>query len=123
MGVSPMRCSCMTETVMPRKVTARGAAMTQANHPASPSTEGRPASAGAPASSSSAVAIQRQFVNFSFYQLDPAFRRLDDHDKIQARSEFLKQFQRPRDGLMCLTYSTVGLRADADFLLWRIAAD
>jgi chlorite dismutase len=67
--------------------------------------------------------IQRQFVNFSFYRLDPAFRRLDDHDKIQARSEFLKQFQRPREGLMCLTYSTVGLRADSDFLLWRIAAD
>ena len=70
---------------------------------------------------SSTPALQRQFVNFSFYQLDPEFRRLPDHDKIQARSEFLSLFQAPRPGLMCLTYSTVGLRADADFLLWRIS--
>jgi chlorite dismutase len=70
---------------------------------------------------SSATATQRQFVNFSFYKLDPAFRRLSDHDKIQARSEFAKLFQSPREGLICLTYSTAGLRADTDFLLWRIA--
>jgi chlorite dismutase len=67
--------------------------------------------------------IQRQFVNFAFYQIDPAFRRLDDHEKIQARSEFLKLFQRPRDGLICLTYSMVGLRPETDFVLWRIALD
>jgi chlorite dismutase len=67
------------------------------------------------------VQIQRQFVNFAFYKLDPAFRRLDEHDKLQARSEFLKLFQQPRKGLMCLTYSTVGLRPDVDFLLWRIS--
>src|SRR5437763_16751819 len=65
--------------------------------------------------------IQRQFVNFAVYKLDPAFRRLDDHEKIQARSEFLKLFQRPREGLMCLTYSTVGLRAGGDCVLWRIS--
>jgi chlorite dismutase len=80
-----------------------------------PTTE--PTSAGGRAP---APAVQRQFVNFGFYKLDPAFRRLPDHDKLQARSEFLGLFQKPRDGLMCLTYSTVGLRPDADFLLWRI---
>src|SRR5579884_4069777 len=66
-------------------------------------------------------AIQRQFVNFAFFKLDPAFRRLGDHEKIQARSEFLHLFQSPRPGLICLTYSTVAMRADVDFLLWRIA--
>ena len=50
----------------------------------------------------------------------PEFRRLNDHEKIQARSEFAKLFQTPRPGLICLTYSTVGLKADSDFLLWRI---
>ena len=69
----------------------------------------------------SAPALQRQYVNFAFHRLDPAFRRLPDHDKIQARSEFLTLFQTPRPGLMCLTYSTVGLRNDPDFLLWRIS--
>ncbi len=65
-------------------------------------------------------AVQRQFVNFGFYKLDPAFRRLPEAEKLQARTEFLSLFEKPRDGLMCLTYSTVGLRPDADFLLWRI---
>ncbi len=69
---------------------------------------------------STGPAITRQFVNFAFFKLDPAFRRLDDHEKIQARSEFLKLFQTPRPGLMCLTYSTVGLRPESDLLLWRI---
>ena len=70
---------------------------------------------------SSTPSLQRQFVNFAFYQLDPAFRRLNEHEKLQARSEFLHLFQGRREGLMCLTYSTVGLRPDTDFLLWRIA--
>jgi chlorite dismutase len=66
--------------------------------------------------------IQRQFVNFAFFRLDPAFRRLPDEQKWQARSEFLKLFQSPWQNLMCLTYSTVGLKADCDFLLWRITS-
>ena len=82
---------------------------------------GRPQTspAGAPGSG---PAVQRQFVNFSFYKLDPEFRRLGDHEKIQARSEFLNVFQKHKEpSLICLTYSTAGLRGDADFLLWRIS--
>ena len=75
----------------------------------------------APAEGSSEPSRQRQFVNFAFFKLDAAFRRLDDHEKFQARSEFLQLFQAPRQGLICLTYSTAGLRPDTDFLLWRIA--
>ena len=77
--------------------------------------QGAPQAAGGPP-------VQRQMVNFAFYKLDPAFRRLSDHDKLQARSEFLKVVSQRRDGLIALTYSTVGLRPDSDFLLWRIAA-
>jgi chlorite dismutase len=77
----------------------------------------------APAVAESAPpAIQRQFVNFSFYKLDPAFRRLGDHEKIQARSEFLKMFSKRTDGMICLSYSTVGLRPETDFVLWRIGS-
>src|SRR6478609_4149586 len=83
-----------------------------------PSTQpsGRPTGAGA-----GGPAISRQFVNFAFYRLDPAFRRLDENTKLQARSEFLKLFEQKRDGLMCLTYSTIGLRPETDFMLWRIS--
>jgi chlorite dismutase len=71
----------------------------------------------------SSPTIPRQFVNFAFYKLDPGFRRVSDVEKETARTEFLSLFHEPRlPGLMCLTYSTVGLRADADILLWRISA-
>ena len=76
---------------------------------------------GRPAAAAGTPALARQFVNFSFFKLDPAVRRLDDHEKLQIRSEFLKVFEARRPGLMCLTYSTVGIRAEADFMLWRIS--
>jgi chlorite dismutase len=90
-----------------------------AGHPGAPArpATGPGAAHGAPAG----PAVSRQVVNFAFYKIDPAFRRLDDHEKLQARSEFLQLFEQKRQGLMCLTYSTVGLRPDADFMLWRIA--
>jgi len=91
----------------------------QAIPPTETAPAGRPH--GAPAAGGGPP-VQRQFVNFSFYKLDPAFRRLGDHDKLQARSEFLALFQQKRPGLMCLTYSTIGLRPETDFLLWRIAS-
>ncbi|MDB5300011.1 MAG: chlorite dismutase [Phycisphaerales bacterium] len=93
--------------------------MTQSTSPTTSPGTGRPQPTGQP-QSTGAPTVQRQFVNFAFYKLDPAFRRLNDHEKIQARSEFLSLFQSPRPGLICLSYSTVGLRPDVDFLLWRI---
>src|SRR5262245_44246308 len=77
------------------------------------SPAGRPAAAGGPA-------IQRQFVNFAYYTLDPAFRRLPDGEKHSARQEFITLINNRIPGLMCLTYTTMGLRPDCDFLLWRI---
>lgn len=75
----------------------------------------------APDEQAARPAAKRQFVNFSFWKLDPAFRRLGDHEKLQARSEFLAVMTQNRPGLICLTYSTVGLRPSTDFLLWRIS--
>ncbi len=66
--------------------------------------------------------VQRQFVNFSFWKLDPAFRRLSADEKSAAHEEFLTAFNPRRDGLICLSYSTLSLRAECDFLLWRIGS-
>lgn len=82
-------------------------------HPtSSPATQGAPATA---------PAIQRQFVNFRFLKLDPTFRRLNESDKRVAREEFLSLMSQRTQGLMCLCYSTIGLRGDVDLLLWRIS--
>ncbi|MDP9174209.1 MAG: chlorite dismutase family protein [Planctomycetota bacterium] len=65
-------------------------------------------------------AITRQFVNFAFFKVDPAIRHLPDMDKEHLRAEFAAVINPSGNGLMCLTYSTAGLRPDCDFLLWRI---
>src|SRR5689334_4633129 len=89
----------------------------------SPQSSSSPAGRPQPATGGGAgPQVQRQFVNFAFFKIDPAIRRLPDQEKWRARSEFLKLFQSPWDNMMCLTYSTVGLKADCDFMLWRISA-
>jgi chlorite dismutase len=66
-------------------------------------------------------AVARQFVNFAFYKLDPAFRRLHSDEKLQARGQLAAALNDLPDGMICRSYSLVGLRADSDFMLWRIS--
>lgn len=94
----------------------------------------------------------RQFLNYAFYKLDPAFRRLprDEQDELKrefgaavegwldapAQAAILRASGRPEapgegeqrvsapvNGRILRTYSTVGTRAEADFMLWRMAFD
>jgi chlorite dismutase len=65
---------------------------------------------------------QRQFVNFAFYKLDPAFRRLPSAEKQRAKDEFAQAVTcAAEDDMMCFTYSTVAMRPDTDLMMWRIA--
>src|SRR5437868_11426796 len=90
---------------------------------ASPAASSRPTTQGTPhPAAAGGPQVQRQFVNFSFWKLDPAFRRLSTDQKNVAREEFLAAFNPRRDGLICLSYSTVSMRAECDFLLWRIGS-
>lgn len=66
---------------------------------------------------------KRQFVNFTFYQIDPAFRRLTHEEKVVAKNEYARVLSDTTDpdAMMLFSYSLVGIRPDADFMLWRIA--
>jgi chlorite dismutase len=68
---------------------------------------------------------ERQFLNYAFYKLDPAFRRLPANERESACAEFESLVNRwsGRDDFLMRTYSLVGLRSDVDFLLWRISKD
>jgi len=66
-----------------------------------------------------ALQITRQMVNFAFFKLDPSFRRLTAGEKQHAGEQFIELLAQ-KQNLLCLTYSTVGLRPDCDFLIWRI---
>lgn len=66
------------------------------------------------------AALQRQFVNFMFFRVDRAFRSLSSDEKAEAKREFAEIVKRFTGPLMLLPYSTVGLKAGLDFMLWRI---
>jgi chlorite dismutase len=68
---------------------------------------------------------RRQFLNYSFYRLDPVFRRLPAGERREAAAGFVELVRQweSSDDLILRTYSLVGLRADVDFMLWRISFD
>jgi chlorite dismutase len=65
----------------------------------------------------------RQFVNFMFFNLDRAFRAEPATVKLEAKRELAEIVKRHTGPMMVLPYSTVGLKAGVDFMLWRIGYD
>ena len=75
--------------------------------------QSKPASAEAPA-------VRRQFVNFLFFRADRALRHESRETKDKAFAEFAEIVHRYTGPMMILPYSTIGLKANTDFMLWRI---
>lgn len=67
--------------------------------------------------------VKRQYVNFLFYKLDPAFRRLPEEEREKGKKEFMEVLEEydTNSNMILLSYSMVGIRADADIMLWRIS--
>jgi len=72
--------------------------------------------------SSTGTTDARQLVSFCFYRLDPAWRRLPRSTKTKQAGELQSVITRYAKRLMVLTYSLVGLKADVDFLIWRVGS-
>jgi chlorite dismutase len=66
---------------------------------------------------------ERELVRFSFYRVDPAWRRLEADDKARHRDELVDLVARHARELMVFSYSMIGTRGDCDFLLWQAARD
>ena len=64
---------------------------------------------------------QRQYVKYTFYKLDPQWRRLSSEEKRQGKEEFLSIIDEFSDRMFIKSYSLVGIRGDSDFLLWKIS--
>jgi len=64
--------------------------------------------------------LPRQFVSFTFYRARPEWRLLDDGVKSEARKEIVDAVEEFRRDLLIHTYSLVGLRTNAEFMIWRI---
>lgn len=64
--------------------------------------------------------LPRQFVNFTFYHARPEWRLLSLEDKQRCRDEYVSTVNEFRRSLLMHSYSTVGLRTNVDFMIWRI---
>jgi chlorite dismutase len=64
--------------------------------------------------------LPRQFVNFTFYRARPEWRLLSNEDKQRCRDEFVRTVDQFRSCLLMHSYSTIGLRTNVDFMIWRI---
>jgi chlorite dismutase len=64
-----------------------------------------------------------QYVNYLFFKLDPVWRRLDEEERERGKKEFLGAVEEHGQEMLLRSFSLMGLRPDADFMLWRIGYD
>ena len=58
-------------------------------------------------------------VQFLFFKLDSEWRRQDDDVRRSQKAEFASVLSETESTIETHTFSSLGLRADADFMLWR----
>ena len=63
----------------------------------------------------------RQFVHFSFYKLDPAWRRLPPEEQEASRAELEAVIDEYATRFPIRAYTMAGLRPDADIMLWKVS--
>jgi len=64
---------------------------------------------------------QAVFLNFSFFKVDPKWRWLNEIGKDEAAKEFANLVEVANTKIKVRVYSTLGLREDADLMLWMIS--
>jgi chlorite dismutase len=80
-----------------------------------------PAAAQQPAPSTAPTT--RQYIRYLYYKVRPAWRQdLAQEARDQARAELAELFDQFAERMAVLrAYSTLGTRADADFMLWMVS--
>ena len=64
---------------------------------------------------------KRDFVKYSFFKVDPQWRRLPAEERDRSKAEFAGVVEEFADRMSLASYSLVGTRGDADFLLWKVS--
>jgi chlorite dismutase len=60
---------------------------------------------------------ERHFVKYTFFKVDPAWRRLDDGERARHKREFLAACEEFATDRLLRAFSLVGTRGDADMML------
>ena len=66
---------------------------------------------------------RRDFVKYTFYKVQPEWRRLPDAERAAGKDEFAAVAAEYADRLALNTYTLAGTRGDADFMLWGVAPE
>jgi chlorite dismutase len=61
-----------------------------------------------------------QYVAYTFYRVDPAWRRLPVEERLAGKDAFADVVDAWAERLEVRAYSTAGVRPDCDFFLWKI---
>ncbi|NOT48859.1 MAG: chlorite dismutase family protein [Acidobacteria bacterium] len=64
--------------------------------------------------------VQKQFVNFMFFRVNPSWRKLDRETKSIFRREFQSVHDSFQNDFLLYSYSLVGFDSKADLMFWRI---
>jgi len=62
-----------------------------------------------------------QFVSFTFYRLLPEWRRLPVEARAEQKRELLRVLDEADERTIVRAYTTMGMRGDVDFLLWKVS--
>ncbi len=65
----------------------------------------------------------RDFVKYSFYQVQPGWRRLPTDVRERSKAEFAATLAEFADRVAMSSYSLVGTRGDVDLMLWKISPE
>ena len=63
---------------------------------------------------------RRQVVKFTFFKVDRSWRLLPPEERERGKEEFCAAVDSFSDRLMVRSYSLMGMRGDADLLLWQV---
>jgi len=67
--------------------------------------------------------VEPQIVKYTFYKVDPAWRRLPAEARAQDKREFAQVLDAAAQRLTIRTYSLMGMRGDADLMVWAVSPD
>ncbi|MCH2512910.1 MAG: chlorite dismutase [Chloroflexi bacterium] len=67
--------------------------------------------------------VRRDFVKYSFFKVDPEWRRLPGKERQDNKAQFAEVLGEFSDRVSMSSYSMVGTRGDADFLLWKVSEE
>jgi chlorite dismutase len=66
--------------------------------------------------------LEKQFVNFIFFRVNPDWRKLNVETKRVFKGEFQSVFNKFSESLLLFSYSLVGFDSKADLMFWRIGS-